>query len=225
MGARSFLFCLLMLFGASSFAQWKVVAPDVEVGWSRISIPGMGTIDIPPSVEVQDDEYRRTKQQVMERLFSNTDIKKADVIIQQRGLNVFDKEAVEQFFRLTVTSFVETPGAFRRVDEFYFLNDSELNFLSELFRSKVEKEVALISSKLLTWNAPELTLLNSIRAVHYHYKRTGTGNKPPVIAHVYVIENYDRLHFVEVAYRETESSRWEKIIPAILKSLRMTRIQ
>lgn len=53
---------------------------DPTANWERIEIPGVGSIQIPPSMEVQDGAYQAMKEAL-------TGTSSDTFVIQQRGLN------------------------------------------------------------------------------------------------------------------------------------------
>lgn len=65
-------------------------------GWERIEIPGVGSIEIPDSMEVQDDEYQDAKEAV-----TGTD--SDTFIIQQAGLNEGSDEAMNTYARIMIS--------------------------------------------------------------------------------------------------------------------------
>lgn len=69
---------------------------DPTANWERIEIPGVGSIQIPPSMEVQDGAYQAMKEAL-------TGTSSDTFVIQQRGLNEDADVAYNTYARILVS--------------------------------------------------------------------------------------------------------------------------
>lgn len=70
--------------------------PDPTANWERVEIPGVGSIQIPPSMEVQDGSYQAMKEAL-------TGTSSDTFVIQQRGLNEDADDAYNTYARILVS--------------------------------------------------------------------------------------------------------------------------
>ncbi|MFW6106644.1 MAG: RDD family protein [bacterium] len=109
-------------------------ARPVRPGWRRVSIPGVGTIDVPPSMEVQKDDS------AIGMLKSGAMDDQPQVVIQQRGLNDQEERARGTYVRILVSTENGAPGQYSRLDEIHSLTQAELTELSDGARKHIIDE-------------------------------------------------------------------------------------
>ncbi len=200
--------------------QIPLPPPNLKYEWQRVEIPGIGTIDIPPVMEVQAASMRNLVKDVTKEVYGLTSSGSA-VTIQQRGLNARDPEAFKSYVRITVKTETCNPGEeVGTLDADLGLTDSDI---SEL-QSSWEAQIRLIPRiQVLDFYRPTVERVNGMQAVCISYKRSLDKN-PPVFVKMYAFQNYDRTHWIDMSYRVAEEDRWSKYFPAILESFRITNI-
>ena len=195
---------------------------DLSVGWHRVKIPEVGTIDIPPSMEVQGGKYARLNQAFKKSfLKGSTGSTAGRITIQPKGLNAFDPAAINSYVRVMVTTDAGDAGDFESLNSKFEATADELLGISTFFRTQAEN--AFKNTKILQWDAPSLELVNGMQAIRLGYRRQLRG-APPVKVTAYIFQNYDRTHMLTMSYRESERSQWLSDFPGILKSFRITNI-
>jgi len=208
MSSRSAVALWLVL----SLHQLQVSAEPLRVGWQRITIPGVGTIDAPPVMEVQNE--------AIGRLNPYGGSKRRGLTLQQAGLNKFDSDAAKLYFRLMIETELVDAGSVEALGTAISLDRQESRDLSDAFREGLP---AKFKKTVLQVYAPKVVRLGQIPAVRMGYKRKGLHG--PVIVWKYLVQNYDRMHHLTVSYRESESSIWRKYLAGVLSSLRITNVR
>lgn len=207
---RSGSLLAVTLVVVSCQVAFAVQAP--EAGWQRISVPDVGTIDIPPAMEVQS--------QSIGQLNPFRDPEQRDLTVQQAGLNGFDPDAAKLYFRLMIETELVDAGSVEALGTELSAYEQELKELSNTFLSGVPPQ---LRKTLLRVYPAQIASLGRIQAVRMGYKRQGLHG--PVVVWKYLIQNYDRMHSVTISYRESEAAIWLKHVPGILSSLRITNVR
>lgn len=194
--------------------------PDLPTGWQRVQIPEVGTIDIPPTMEVQSGNYATLNQAVKKSMLDLESGGTGKITIQQKGLNSFDPVAAKSYVRVMVETDAGSPSEFEHLSSRYEATQDELREISTLFRTQAENQF----TKILQWDVPSLELVNGMQAIRLSYRRQYQSN-PPVRVTTYMFQNCDRMHRLTMSYREAERTKWLADFPAILSSFRVTNVR
>jgi len=146
------------------------------------------------------------------------------IIIQQKGLNELDPIAFSSYVRIVLETDVGNSGDFESLNSRFTATPDELHEISTLMRAPVEGKVENQSGKILQWDVPSLALINGMQAIRVSYRRQYQDN-PPVRVKTYMFQNGDRVHCLDMSYRETERGRWLPDFPVILSSFRITNVR
>ena len=204
------LFNSTILFFIVSFCFSQ--QPLLRNGWQRITIPDVGFIDIPQSLELQDKEKNPMSN------VTNQD----DLYIQQKGLNNFQQSAFETYARVIIETEISGDGEYETLDSKYYASSSELKELDEILKPQFENPY----TKIIDWFPISTIDINDIRALLIHYTRVGnTKDEFPVDVKMYKFQNYNRLHTVTISYRIRDKQKWAKSLNDVLKSFTITNIQ
>lgn len=217
-----------ILFVVSVFWHFNAVAgslplapADLPVGWQHVEIPEVGTIDIPPSMEVQSEKYAQLNQALKKSLLEDSAGATGEKItIQQKGLNAFDPTATKSYVRVMVETDVGSAGDFENLNSRFEVTSDELREISTLFRTQAENQVI----RILQWDVPSVELVNGMQAFRLSYRRQYQDN-PPARVTTYMFQNHDRMHRLTMSYRESERSKWLSDFPTILSSFRITNVR
>ncbi len=194
--------------------------PDLPTEWQRVQIPEVGTIDIPPSMEVQSGQYAELNQTVKKSMLDLEPSEAGKITIQQKGLNSFDPLAAKSYVRVMVGTDFGNPSDFEHLASRYEASQDELREISTLFRTQAENQF----TKILQWDVPSLELVNGMQAIRLSYRRQNQDN-PSVRVTTYMFQNHDRMHRLTMSYREAERTKWLSDFPAILSSFRITNVR
>jgi|LSQX01.2.fsa_nt_gb hypothetical protein len=194
--------------------------PDLPAGWQRVQILEVGTIDIPPTMEVQSGKYAELSQALKKSMFDLESGGTGKITIQQKGMNSFDPVAAESYVRVMLETDVGNPKDFEHLASRYEAMQDELREISTLFRTQAENQYA----KILQWDVPSLELVSGMQAIRLSYRRQYQSN-PPVRVTTYMFQNHDRMHRLTMSYREAERTKWLADFPTILSSFRITNVR
>ncbi len=205
---------------ASSTADYPVAPPELLVEWQRVQIPDVGTIDIPPTMEIQGSTLSKISKELGKQFIQQSEFPESgQVTIQQKGLNALDPEAVKLYVRIMVQTNKGHPGDFETLNSRYDVTQEELREISILFRTQIENQFI----RILQWDDPSVEFISGMQSIQLSYRRQIKDN-PPVRVATYIFQNYDRMHHLTMSYRESERNRWLSDFPSILESFRITNI-
>ena len=210
------LFSFLILYFTLPDQTYREV--NLESVWKRIYIDGVGIIDIPPTMEVQSETYKRKTSGY---LFDDDN----RIIIQQKGLNDFVDSAFNRYARVIINTIYGKPGDFLTL---YFdinsLSQAEIEELNTLLYQQSVQSLKLINHKMIKWYPLRIEKVNGMSCFHVKYIRQMSDN-PYVMVNMYLFHNYDRAHILTLSYRVSEADYWEKDFKRILSSFRITNIR
>lgn len=181
-----------------------------NVTWKTVSVPGICTYQIPPSVELQKGTYKKLNDQ-FGKMILETD-KSSNVTAQPKGINNFDPAALKLYCRIIFDTEKGRQGDYAKLDEPMALSESQLKILDRALREPIEQAVAQYASKgikfkLLSWQPLTITRVNGVDALLSVYSRSA-NDAPAVLVYTYRIENNDYLHTITISYRESERALW-----------------
>jgi len=174
--------------------------------WKRTTIAGVGTIDVPPSLEVQEGQLREMSGSSY------------GLVLQQKGLNAQTQSSLGTYVRVMVESFpADSPGDFRRAGTKIKYTSAELEELSTALRMQAE----MPDITILQWDKPRVVEVNGVTAVCVEYSRAYKSNTPAKVA-IYMFEDYDRIHKLTMSYRVSEREMWAAALQGVLQSFRIS---
>ena len=201
-----------------------IAPPDLPIGWQRFQILNVGTIDIPPTMEVQGATLAELSKQYNKEFIPQSDSSESGrITIQQKGLNALDPEATKLYVRIMVHTTIGNPGDFETLNSGYDVTQDKLREVSILIRTQLENQFKNQFIRILQWDVPSVELINRMQAIRLSYRRQMNDN-PPVRVETYIFQNYDRMHELTMSYRESERNIWLSDFPSILTSFRITNV-
>lgn len=197
-----------------------------EDGWKRIEIKEVGTIDLPPTMEIQAGKYKEFNQKAREVIKDKWKIEfdEAKLTIQPKGINEFDQTALKKYARVMVEIIPGNSGEFSKLTQKLNFTQKELDELSQEFKSQIIQGFSGTTLNLIEWYPTESVEINNMPAIKISYKRQ-FKQEPYVIVNIYRFQNHDRIHSLTISYRETEKKYWTKTMDKVLKSFRITNIK
>ncbi|MDD2216311.1 MAG: hypothetical protein PHG06_22210 [Parabacteroides sp.] len=198
-----------------SDTQIPLSLPPVSSDMSRISIPEIGSIDIPNSMEIQNQADRQSVE-AYRKAVGLSPSNYEGVIFRQK-----DKD---KYSCILVNTHLGEPGDFSKLSEHFTLSEKELSVLSQQMRNTIQKQIEENPGmKMLEWYPPKVEIINDMTAVVFSYHRQ-LADRPPVLVWTYEFQNYDRSIALTISYRETEKQYWEPLFKRSLDSFRITNI-
>jgi curved DNA-binding protein CbpA len=196
--------------------------------WKRIYIDGIGTIDIPPTMEVQSGIYKEIIDPLKPELVKSMGIKSNpnyDIIIQQKGLNDLESTGFQKYARVMINTDIGNIGDF---DTLYFnINEytaTDVKEVNDLFQSSVKSSMAGTGLKIINWFPLRLENVNGMSCIHISYTRQ-LNNNPMVFVNIYKFQNVDRMYTLTLSYRQSEEEYWSNDYEIILNSFRIEDIK
>jgi hypothetical protein len=193
--------------------------------WKRIYIDGIGTIDIPPTMEIQSGIYKEIidplKPEIMKSMgiLSNPNY---NIIIQQKGLNDLERSGFQRYARVMInTDMGDFDTLYFNISEYTSADIIELN---NIFQSSTRSSIAGTGLKLVNWFPLKLETINNMSCIHISYTRQ-LSNNPTVLVNIYKFQNVDKMYTLTLSYRLNEEEYWKDDFEIILNSFRIEDIK
>lgn len=219
------IFLILWLFVLVLTTE-AVAAPK----WKEIEIPGICSLQMPPTMEIQSQEYKddtvASANPDLLRIYSpNANL----LTIQQKGLNKRDPKALKQYARVIFKiSEVGARGDFPNKefkDTFLSLSKNDLHEISENLKELTIEEMKPyvekgLLGKIIKWDGFSIASVGGLSAMKLNYTREGLHGNSSVAATSYAIPmDYFMLN-ITLSYRINESKIWKDDIGRIISSIR-----
>jgi hypothetical protein len=194
--------------------------PVLEAGWERISLPGIGTLDIPPDMEMREGQDAGLDR----AQYDDRGILPDTMVFQQKGLNENTPESFQTYARVLIKTTAGNPGDYASL---YFpvphYQNDESKEIDAYFKAAVTHEYAQVGIQVLTWNTASLETVNGMSCIHYSFTRQLQDN-PIVVVHSYIFQNIDTMYALTLSYRLEQEAGWKDDYEKILNSFRITTI-
>lgn len=188
-------------------------------------IDGIGSIDIPPEMEVQSQEYKDFVREItdgkVDDYLAEFEEGPRNITIQPKGINDISP-AVEYYSRVLLDTDIGKEGEFLLLNQNSNVNPNILNMLNEQQRISTEQNIDYF--QILEWYKPSIEIVNGMFAIKTSYLRQ-MGSNPPVYVEIYNFQNFDRQHRLTFSYRVKEKELWEPLFSKIKSSFRITHFQ
>jgi hypothetical protein len=195
--------------------------PSVPDNWTRLIIKDIGNIDLPPTLELQNGNYKAYN----ESFYTIMEVDAPEIVAQQVGLNDLTKAGISKYARVLINT---TIGADQEFEPLFFdinsISAKELAEINHTMRSEIETQFVANGVRLVQWFPVTLEKLNGMSCMHMCFRRQ-IEDKPIVIVDSYLFFNNDRRHKLTLSYRESEAYLWEADFLRILESFRITKIR
>ena len=200
--------------------------PALKTGWDRIYIENIGSVDLPPTMELQKGSFKE---------FVDNKLKSQDIpvdpyrlVAQQKGVNA-SKADFKKYARVIVETKMGSPGSYDKINfNINTYSKTDIVELDKMFKETMLQEFLQIKDmgqqRLIEWYPTKVEIINGMSCIHVSYTRQ-LGNNPIVLVNMFLFQNNDRLHTLTLSYRLSESNYWEEDFVNILKSFRITNIK
>ncbi len=214
-------------FLAVSSYQSNVPVSDEYSNWTKFNIKGIGSILIPPSLELRKDGsvvalLANDIKENYEKVFNIGEIKSA-IIFQPVGMNALKKEAINLYSRVLIDLDRGKSGDFYTNLELKNLTASELSRINEVYKTSIIDMLSKIDSKLLEWTPIRVESSNGAPYLKTEYLRQA-GENHPVRVVIYAFHNSSEMIRISISYRETEKSFWKLDFEKIIRNFIIHRI-
>jgi curved DNA-binding protein CbpA len=195
--------------------------------WKRIYIEGVGTIDIPSTMEVQSGIYKEIIDPLKPELMKSMGFSynpNYNIIIQQKGLNDLESNGFQRYARVMINTDIGKMGDF---DTLYFningYSNADIRELDNLFQSSISSGFTGTGLKIVNWFPLKLEKINGMSCIHISYTRQ-LNNNPVVFVSIYKFQNVDKMLTLTLSYRQDESDFWSKDFNILLDSFRIENV-
>jgi hypothetical protein len=209
----------LLVFGATAtYAQ--------DATWETVSVPGICTYQIPPTVEIQQGTYKRFNDQFRKTVLE-IETSPDRVVAQPKGINDLDSLALKRYCRIIVETDRGAKGDHVKLDEPLALSTAELTELDKQLEARNRQAAVLSTSKgmkmvVLCWRPAKLVRVNGVDAIMTTYSRS-MNDAPPVLVRMYMIQNNDYLHTITISYREEERELWSDDLGKVVHTFKFVK--
>jgi len=178
--------------------------------WAKYYIDnGAFSINIPPTMELRDNDDAYTQRIKDMGVACNTDI----VTFQQKGLSANSKKAMKHYCRVLIQHNTGNSGDFLRHDETEPIDEEAENVLHDMVVSELDP-YSLIGEPTYKWID-----INGTKAIETKYRRSGSeGNATSCT--IYLLFNYDEMVKMIVSYRELEKELWQPDLDNVIKTFK-----
>ena len=212
---RFHLFLLLIFY----FPKYSIC----QDSFIRYLIKDIGTIDISSKLELQEGILQEITDNVEQKIASKLkyEIISGKITFQQKGLNKFSKESLDQYARITILANIETPGRFEKIQTKIILSPSELETFDATIKKQFIDAYGKIGMKVTSWDTTKIVEINNISATKVSYKVT-LFKAISINVETYQFQNYDREHVITFSYNPTDIENWGDIFDKTINSLIIT---
>jgi hypothetical protein len=221
------VFTAKLLFLSLIFVPVLVNCQEIDIpqGWTLIEISELGSIGIPPTIELRDDDsfVALLADDVRNSLITRKKIEiiKPQLTFQPKGITNLNKDAIAKYSRILIIVDKGDQGEFLSNQEVLDLTKSELDQLNSMYRQSFEADAKKMGgqAKLLEWTPIKVVKINGMAAIKIAYLRQALSN-PPVYVQTYNFLNSDERIEITVSYRDNEKHLWAEDFEASINSFR-----
>ena len=221
---------IAIFWALSAFAQ-VLTPPALKADWARVYIENVGSIDLPPTMEVQGGQYKEFSDDLLGSYGFKVS---SQLIAQQKGLNEYKGpkgQYAGKYARVMVDTETGNYGDYDKLNfNIHEYKKSDIAELDKIYKQYIQQESVKASRsglgqmKLIEWYPLKFENINGMSCIHVSYTRQMNDN-PLVLVHMYVFQNNDRVHNLTMSYRQSESDYWKNDFSHILNSFRITNIR
>jgi hypothetical protein len=194
---------------------------DVKNDWKRLFIQDLGSIDIPPTMEVLSGKYKEIVTEVKDVM----KIDASNIIIHQKGLNEFEESSFQKYARVLIDTEIGQDKQFESLTfNINYFSAKDIEELEKIFLMGIEDSIKNTDIKIKEWFPLKLETINGMSSLHFRYIRQ-LRNNPLVHVEIFIFFNNDRFHRLTLSYRLSEEEYWKDDLNNILNSFRITNIR
>ena len=212
---------LLTLLAQSSDVQAANQPPELKTGWNRVYIENVGSIDLPPTMEIQ-------KESIKEAIYKPFNMKIPQLVAQTKGTNENIKMGFEKYARVIIETDIGNFGDYEKLNfNVYRFSKNDIAELDMIIKQQIQQAWSAnprMGMKLIEWYPLKVKNINGMSCLHTNYTRQ-THNNPVVLEHIYTFLNNDRVHRLTILCNLSYVDYWKDDIADILDSFRITNIR
>ncbi len=176
-------------------------------GWQNVIIPKEVAFQIPPTLEVQSENYKNKLKEVAPKAYEKMYSNPLKLYVQQKGLNDNNKEAFNQYVRVIIEVIHENDRDFPKWGEPFSLTQDELNRFEDVFLGFANQQMNQSSMKLIKKKNSSIDKINGTSCIHFSYD-TQMNDNPVIYNDVYIFFDKQKIYKVQTMIRSTEYDSW-----------------
>lgn len=191
-----------------------------------VNIEEVGTLELPPTMELQSGTVRKATGNLVEAVVGEPS-NLSSVTFQATGVNqlIIDPTNVATF---TINTEVREPGSLPQFHKPSTLPSGDLSSFERFLRQQTDQVFGMmtkqgVSAKVTRWNGLAKESINGQMAFVYRYVVLMMGHE--VNYEVLLFYNYDRIHTISAAHSSKTSTKWKPILDRMRDSFRITNIR
>jgi len=191
---KKLIFLIFLSVGyANTYAQW-----------TNIKISGVGTIDIPPTMEVQEGSYKEFYEQYSRKRTAGTLPK---ILFQPKGRNNHADSSFQRYANIQITFEIlnESTGKGANFD-YSKLSQEDKNVIYDNFKKDVSQYPSYV--KIFELYPLAFVAINNVNCYRIGLKRQ-LKNSPPVIVYAYRFSDKEKSIEILISWREKEAKYWK----------------
>ena len=175
--------------------------------WTTIKVEGEIEFQIPPTMEMQSEEWKGIENIIPNFINDVTDNGKIQrIVAHQKGLNQHEENAKKKYARLIIKIGKESEEVYPKWGEDISFSNEDLKYAEEgliigVMKMQPEYKLVGISQKM------KAIKVNGISCLNMKYE-TQWGDRPVVKNDVYMFFNKDRIYILQTLIRSTEYEYW-----------------
>jgi hypothetical protein len=203
------------------------VSPNAQAEtWQTVSIPEICTFQIPPTMEIQKGNYKQGNEKFQKEILE-IPITPDRVVVQQKGLNSFDPQALKRYSRVIVETARGQHGDYETLYTPLIAPEGELIDIDAVLKQQIQQSATQSAAKgmkleILSWQPTKIVRVNGIDALKTSYSRS-MNNGPPTVVNIYMIQNNDYMHRITISYRLAEKSLWATDLMKVINTFKFKK--
>lgn len=203
------------------------VSPNAQAEtWQTVSIPEICTFQIPPTMEIQKGNYKQGNEKFQKEILEIS-ITPDRVVVQQKGLNSFDPQALKRYSRVIVETARGQHGDYETLYTPLIAPEGELIDIDAVLKQQIQQSATQSAAKgmkleILSWQPTKIVRVNGIDALKTSYSRS-MNNGPPTVVNIYMIQNNDYMHRITISYRLAEKSLWATDLMKVINTFKFKK--
>ncbi|MFC1593655.1 hypothetical protein ACFL3O_01840, partial [Candidatus Neomarinimicrobiota bacterium] len=197
-----------------------------EISWSRVLMTDIGSIDLPPNMEIQAGEFKKFNDVVRDEMTKYIDFvsNEPKLVFQPKGLNDLTETSFDKYARVIVQKTNGNPGDYEKLSTQFELSDDEMKDLNDIIENQHRDGFANTSMKIIQWYPVNIVEINGMTSVKISYTRK-IGDNPAALVEIYRFQNYDNMISLTTSYKISEKNEWYNNLQKAKNSFRITNIK
>lgn len=189
---------------------------QVTSRWETVTINNFCTFELPPTMEIQQGEYKK----IQNNLYYELKLGVPQIVAQQRGLNEFSKNGYERYARIIYDYKDGVEDLFDINTKLTKVIQYEIDESNNYLKKETENQLRSYNSSLLEWTPIKFEVVNGMSCFRIKFIRQLKTN-PPVLVEIYKFRKNNRLHSLTLSYRTSESDFWGEDFKRTLSSFQI----